>query len=145
MQKCLKYLLIAILPMWFGYVAVSKELIIVLASEKYAVAATFSPLILLASFVGTLNVVFGASFYLKKKTMLMFLIEFSSIPSHWNELNIDKKTGIYRSQYFRTSIDYCVTTLMIVVSRRYFRIGLNWVAFSIISRVVHHVSCRHPN
>jgi len=125
MQKCLKYLLIAILPMWFGYVAVSKELIIVLASEKYAVAATFSPLILLASFVGTLNVVFGASFYLKKKTMLMFLIEFSSIP-----INIGMNLIlIKRLEFIGASISGLVsiivsTTLMIVVSRRYFRIGI---------------------
>jgi O-antigen/teichoic acid export membrane protein len=125
MQKCLKYLLMAILPMWFGYVAVSKELIIVLASEKYAVAATFSPLILLASFVGALNVVFGASFYLKKKTMLMFLIEFSSIP-----INIGMNLIlIKRLEFIGASISGLVsiivsTTLMIVVSRRYFKIGI---------------------
>lgn len=125
MQKCLKYLLIAILPMWFGYVAVSKELITMLASEKYAVAATFSPLILLASFVGTLNVVFGAGFYLKKKTMLMFLIEFSSIP-----INIGMNLIlIKRLEFIGASISGLVsiivsTTLMIVVSRRHFKIGI---------------------
>jgi O-antigen/teichoic acid export membrane protein len=125
MQKCLKYLVIAILPMWFGYVAVSKELITILASEKYAVAATFSPLILLASFIGTLNVVFGASFYLKKKTMLTFLIEFSSIPINIG-LNL---ILIKRLQFMGACIAALVsivvsTTLMIVVSRRYFRIGI---------------------
>jgi O-antigen/teichoic acid export membrane protein len=125
MQKCLKYLVIAILPMWFGYVAVSKELITILASEKYAVAATFSPLILLASFIGTLNVVFGASFYLKKKTMLTFLIEFSSIPINIG-LNL---ILIKRLQFMGACIAALVsivvsTTLMIVVSRRYFKIGI---------------------
>ena len=123
MKKCLKYLWMAIIPMWFGYVAVSKELFIIIASEKYAMAATFSPLILLAWFIGTLNVLFGASFYLKKKTMLQFVIDFSSIL-----INIGMNLIlIKRLELMGAGISAVVSStvsaiLMIVVSRRYFKI-----------------------
>jgi O-antigen/teichoic acid export membrane protein len=147
MGKCLKYLFIVIIPMWFGYVAISKELFIMLASEKYAMAATFSPLILLGCFFGTLNVVFDATFYLKKKTMFTFVIEFSSIL-----LNIGMNLIlIKRLELMGASISALVssivsTILMIVVSHRYFKIkievgsllyyiGLSCLMFLVISQI----------
>jgi len=144
--KCLKYLLIAILPMWFGYVAVSKELIIVLAQRSTLWQQHFSTdssrIVCWDS-----ECVFGASFYLKKKTMLMFLIEFSSIP-----INIGMNLIlIKRLEFIGASISGLVsiivsTTLMIVVSRRYFRIGIElgsllyYIGVSCIMFL-----CRHPN
>ncbi len=125
MKKCLKYLLMAILPMWFGYVAISKELFIVLASEKYVAAATFSSVILFAWFVGALNVVFGAAFYLKKKTMLTFLIEFSSIVINIGmNLVLIKKMELMGASISALVSSIASAVLMIVVSRRYFKIGI---------------------
>lgn len=79
LKKSLKYIFVAILPMWFGYAAVSKELFITLASEKYAMAASFSYLILLAHFLLAVNTIFNAGLYLKKKTIICFEIAFVSI------------------------------------------------------------------
>ncbi|MDH5769299.1 MAG: oligosaccharide flippase family protein, partial [Nitrospirota bacterium] len=74
LQRCMYYLLIAVIPICFGYLAVSKDLFITLASEKYAAAATFSPLILIGSLFLGLNSIFNAGLYLKKKTMTMLFI-----------------------------------------------------------------------
>jgi O-antigen/teichoic acid export membrane protein len=77
--KSLKYLLAAIFPMWFGYLGISKELFIVLASEKYAMAAKFSPIILLGYFCLVLNTIFNAGLYLRKKTMITCAIMLSAV------------------------------------------------------------------
>ncbi len=79
LKKSLQYIFVAIIPMWFGYAAISKELFIVLASQKYAMAAKFSPLILFAYFCLCVNTIFNAGLYLKKRTIVSFGINLSSI------------------------------------------------------------------
>jgi O-antigen/teichoic acid export membrane protein len=74
LQKCLNYLLIALIPICFGFLAVAKELFITLASEKYASAATFSPIILLGTIIFALNSIFSAGLFLAKRTMTMLNI-----------------------------------------------------------------------
>ncbi len=74
LQKCLNYLLIAVIPICFGFLAVAKDLFITLASEKYASAATFSPIILLGTIIFALNSIFHAGLYLAKRTMTMLSI-----------------------------------------------------------------------
>jgi len=74
LKKIMHYLIIAIIPMVLGYFAVAKELFITLASEKYSSAATFSPIILIGSFLLAMNSVLNAGLYLQKKTMTMLLI-----------------------------------------------------------------------
>jgi O-antigen/teichoic acid export membrane protein len=71
LQKCLNYLLMASIPIWFGYLAVAKDLFTTLASEKYASAATFSPVILLGTLIYALNSIFNAGLYLARRTMTM--------------------------------------------------------------------------
>ncbi len=68
------YLLLGIIPLCFGYFAVAKDLFILLASEKYIGAATFSPLILYGSLFLGLNSVLNAGLYLTKKTNIIFAI-----------------------------------------------------------------------
>ena len=74
LKKSMHYLIIAIIPIVLGYFAVSKELFITLASEKYSSAATFSPIILIGSFLLAMNSILNAGLYLQKKTMIMLLI-----------------------------------------------------------------------
>jgi O-antigen/teichoic acid export membrane protein len=74
LRKSLHYLMIAIIPMCVGYFAVSKELFVTLASEKYSAAATFSPIILVGSFFLAITSILNAGLYLQKKTMIIFLI-----------------------------------------------------------------------
>jgi O-antigen/teichoic acid export membrane protein len=74
LQKCLKYVLMGLIPIWFGYLAVAKDLFITLASEKYASAAIFSPIILLGTIIFALNSIFNAGLYLAKRTMTMLSV-----------------------------------------------------------------------
>jgi O-antigen/teichoic acid export membrane protein len=125
LSKCLRYLLIAIIPMWFGYVAISKELFIVLASAKYAAAAEFSPLILLAYFLLAVNTIFNAGFYLKTKTMLTFIFGLSTVI-----LNIGLNLILLKKlELIGASISVLVscivsTILVIIVSNRYIKIKI---------------------
>jgi O-antigen/teichoic acid export membrane protein len=74
LQKCLNYVLMGLIPIWFGYLAVAKDLFITLASEKYASAAIFSPIILLGTIIFALNSIFNAGLYLAKRTMTMLSV-----------------------------------------------------------------------
>lgn len=79
LKRCLHYLLIAIIPMLFGYIAISEDLFTTLASKKYAAAAIFSPIILLGSLFLGMNNIFNAGLYLKKKSMSILLIMLSAL------------------------------------------------------------------
>lgn len=74
LQKSMYYMLIAIIPMWIGYFAISKDLFTTLASQKYEAASSFSPIILLGLFLLGLNNIFNAGLYLKKKSMTILSI-----------------------------------------------------------------------
>jgi O-antigen/teichoic acid export membrane protein len=72
LRRCLDYLLMAFIPMAFGYVAVCREAITLIASAKYVASADFSPIILVASFVlGLSTNILTAGLYLQKKTGTM--------------------------------------------------------------------------
>ena len=78
LRKCMHYLLIAIIPICVGYFAVSRNLLIILASKKYLIASTFSPIILLGSLFLLLNNILNAGLYLRKKSIKMLLIMLSA-------------------------------------------------------------------
>lgn len=79
LQKSLYYLLIAILPVCFGYYAIAHDLFVFLASEKYAAAATFSPIILVGTFIMDMNNIFNAGLYLKKKSLTILYIMLTAV------------------------------------------------------------------
>jgi len=125
LNKCLRYVLIAIIPMWFGYVAISKELFIILASAKYATAAIFSPLILLAYLFGAVSAVFDARLYLSKKTIITFLIEISGIILNIGlNLILLKKLGLMGASIAALVSSIAQTFLFMIVSNRYFRVRI---------------------
>lgn len=78
LSTCLNYFFIGIIPLCVGYLAVSKDLIITLASNKYADAAEFSPLILFGLVFFGMNTILNAGLYLEKKTLQILLINFAA-------------------------------------------------------------------
>jgi O-antigen/teichoic acid export membrane protein len=78
LKQSMNFLLIAIIPMLFGYFAVSKELIVTLASQKYASAYSFSPIILLGTIILGLNNILNAGLYLKKKSIMILAVMLSA-------------------------------------------------------------------
>jgi len=71
---CLYYLFIIVIPVCFGYAAVNKELFIMLASDKYVAAASFSPVIVLATVIFGMNSLLNAGLYLHKKSLTILII-----------------------------------------------------------------------
>ena len=79
LERCMRYLLIAVIPICFGYFAISKDLLVTFASVKYVQAAAFSPIILVGSFLLLINNILNAGLYLNKNTMKMLLIMLLSV------------------------------------------------------------------
>ena len=74
LDDCLYYLLILVIPVCFGYAAVNKELFVLLASAKYIPAASFSPVIVVATVIFGMNSLLNAGLYLHKKSLTILLI-----------------------------------------------------------------------
>ena len=130
LKKSLQYLLMVIIPMWIGYVAISKDLFITLASEKYAMAARFSPLILLAYFFLGVNTIFNAGLYLKKKTFLFFIISFSSIILNISmNLILLKRFGIGSAAVTAATSSMVSTILTIWISRKFITVKIDLKTF----------------
>lgn len=68
LSRSLNYYLMAVIPLCFGYAAVSRDALVTLASMKYAAAAEFSPLIMIGMVFLGMNYILYAGLYLQKKT-----------------------------------------------------------------------------
>ena len=126
LQDSFHYLMIGIIPLCFGYYAVAKDLYILLASEKYAQAASFSPLILYGSLFLGLNSVLNAGLYLTKRTKTIFAIICTgvaiNIPLNFVLIPTFHVTGAA----WATLIACGSTTLLtVLLSFRYIRVRLN--------------------
>ena len=130
LNKSLQYLLMVMVPMWVGYVAVSKDLFVTLASEKYAMAATFSPVILLAYFCLGINTIFNAGMYLRKKTFLFLIINLSAILLNISlNLILLRRFGVV-SAAITAATSYIASTILTVwISRRFITIKVDWKTF----------------
>jgi O-antigen/teichoic acid export membrane protein len=130
LERSFRYLLMVIIPMWIGYVAISKDLFVILASEKYALAARFSPLILLAYFFLAANTILNAGLYLKKKTFVLFIISFSAIVLNLSmNLILLRRFGV-ASAAVATAISNMVLTLLTVwASRRFITVRIDLKTF----------------
>lgn len=71
LSRALRYYFIVVIPLCAIYATISHDLIVVVASEKYAAAASFSPLIMIGLVCLGMNSIVGAGMYLQKKTNLM--------------------------------------------------------------------------
>ncbi len=130
LKKSLQYLLVVIIPMWIGYVAISKDLFITLASEKYAMAARFSPLVLLAYFFLAVNTIFNAGLYLKKKTFVFFIISLSSIIVNIGvNLILLRRFGIISAAVTAAISGMVSTILAIWISRKYITVRIDLKSF----------------
>ena len=69
LSSALRYYLVGVIPLCVGYYAVSTDMIVTLASTKYADAASFSPIVLVARVILGVNSIIGAGLYLEKKTL----------------------------------------------------------------------------
>lgn len=125
LQNSMHYLLIAIIPICFGYIAVSKDLFITFASEKYIDAAIFSPIVLIGNLFLAINNILSAGLYLKKKTIIIFFISAIAVGVNiiLNIILLPKYASIGAAI---ATLIACLTSsiLTIILSFRYIRIKI---------------------
>ncbi len=73
LARALKYYVIGVIPLCAGYAVVARDAIVILASEKYAPAASFSPLIVCGLVFMGMNYILYAGLYLTKRTNQIML------------------------------------------------------------------------
>lgn len=130
LNKCMHYLLMAILPIFFGYYLVSKDVFITLASTKYTEAASFSPIILLGTMFLGLNSILNAGLYLQKKSRSILFIMLAALA-----LNI--ASNIYLIPLYGVmgaaiaTLASCVTTTILTVflSTKHIKVKIDMKVF----------------
>lgn len=139
LKKCLHYVLIGVIPICFGFHAVSKNLFVFLASEKYATASEFSFIILIGTLLLGLNNIFNAGLYLSKKTLgILSIMAVSVLLNVVLNMILLPSYGI-KGAAIATLVAAAVSSVLtILISYRYLKVGINWsiLYFVIISFVM---------
>jgi len=130
LEKCLHYFIIAIIPLCIGYIIISKDLFVTLASEKYMMAASFSPIILLGSFMLGINALLNAGLYLEKKSMSILGIMFTALVVNIIlNLLLLPAYGVYGAALATLAACLVSTVMTVILSFRYISIKVNVGAF----------------
>lgn len=74
LNRALNYYLIGVIPLCAGYAAVCQDVIVVLASQKYAASAVFSPIILFGLIFLGMNSILNAGLYLTKRSFQILAV-----------------------------------------------------------------------
>ncbi len=126
LSKVMHYMLVLLIPAWFGYHAVARDLFIAVASEKYQYAATFSTVILLGSFCYGMNSIFSAGLFLQKKTKQMSAILFIGFVVNISmNLLLLPKYGVMGAAISSLVGYIIVVALMAILSTRYITIKIS--------------------
>lgn len=124
--KCLHYLLVAAIPISVGYLAIAEELIVTLASEKYMLASTFSPVILLATLFLAANYILNAGLYLHKKSVVLLAIMLATVMVNIvANLVFLSRYGIDGAAYAKLIAAAFSSLATVVFSYRYLAIPVN--------------------
>lgn len=132
LEKCLKYLLIAIFPVFFGYLGISKDLCTLVASEKYAAASSFSPIILLGLIFLGLNNILNAGLYLSRKTSYIpFILLAGLLVNIILNLTLITKYGLVGAAMSTVAASITTTVLTIYFSFKFIvvRVSLKSVIY----------------
>jgi len=78
-SKILKYILFASIPISMGFSFIGEKVIIILASAKFAEAASVIPYLITGSVLYSLFPLFSAGLYIQKKTLLLTLLIFLGV------------------------------------------------------------------
>lgn len=79
LSRILNYYLMAVIPVCVGYYAVSHDLLVTLASNKYAEASSFSPIILIGLVFLGMNSILNAGLYLQKKSLQILAVMLTAV------------------------------------------------------------------
>lgn len=79
LSRILNYYLMAVIPVCVGYYAVAHDLLVTLASYKYAEASSFSPIILIGLVFLGMNTILNAGLYLQKKSLQILAVMLTAV------------------------------------------------------------------
>jgi O-antigen/teichoic acid export membrane protein len=126
LEKSLRYVLIAIIPLCVGYYAVAAEFITLVASTKYASAAIFSPLILVGSLLIGLNYIFNAGLYLQKKSnTILAIMLFGMVVKILLTIVLISKYDLMGAAIATLVSALCTNVLTILTSYKYIKIKID--------------------
>lgn len=136
LNQCLYYLVIAVIPVCVGYMIISKDLFVTLASEKYLSAASFSPIILFGSLLLGANAILSAGLYMQKKSMVILLIMVAALVLNiLLNLLLLPTYGVFGAAIATLAACLLSTTLTIILSFRYIRIKIDLRAIFFYSMI----------
>lgn len=79
LSKAFYYYIMVIMPLCAGYFAITRDLIVTLASAKYEEAATFSPIVLVGLVFLGMNSITNAGLYLEKKSIQILFVMITAV------------------------------------------------------------------
>lgn len=126
------YVFLVILPLFAGCVAFGDELVIFLASSKYAVGAGIVPWVLGSSLLYSLQSLVAVGFYIKKRTKLFSGVLFvgGSVNILMN-ITLIPTYGIIAAAW-ATAVSYIlVLAVLAIISNKMFRISLPYLRISV--------------
>lgn len=135
LRRCMNYYLIGVIPMCAGYAAVSRDLVITLASAKYSDSAVFSPLILVGLVFLGMNTILYAGLYLQKKTLQILAIMLTAVTVNVVlNLILLPTYGAMGAAVATLIACVCSTAMTIPLAFKYIRVRIN--AYTIIYYVL---------
>jgi O-antigen/teichoic acid export membrane protein len=130
LEKSMHYLLLAIIPICFGYAAVSEELFIILASQKYQYAASFSSIILIGNTFLGLNNILNAGLYIKKRSAtILYIMLFSVAVNLALNLILVPRNGVYGAALATLIACILSAALTIMLSYPHIKVRINFSSF----------------
>ena len=126
LSKTTNYLLILCIPIVFGFSVLSKEIVIILASDKFAASAKIIPFIITGAMIWGFYHIFAAGLYIYKKTkILAFVIFLTCCLNIILNLLLIPILGILGSA-ISILISYIVMTFVVIkISFKYVKIEIN--------------------
>lgn len=127
LSKALRYFVAGVVPMCVGYAAVSHDLIVALASERYAEASRFSPLILLGVVFLGMNYVLYAGLYVNKRSNEILASMIASLVINVGaNLLLIPTYGAFGAAISTLIACACSSVITAALSFRFLRIDLPW-------------------
>lgn len=125
LSMCTNYLVIAVIPMFFIYATVARDMFVTLASLKYEEAAAFSPIILLGSIFMGSNSIFNAGLYIKKKSSaILGIMLFALAVNIAANIVLLPRYGVTGAAYATLLACVISTALTIALSFRHLRVNI---------------------
>jgi O-antigen/teichoic acid export membrane protein len=127
LSDSLRYLLLILLPVGFGFTCISKEIILLLASQKYVEAYIIIPWVMAGFVIFGTRIIFDAPLYIHKKTMtILILMSLSCIINIFMNVLLIPKYGIIGAAIATLIANFIHIILLVVASFRFIVLRIDY-------------------